>query len=92
MNQFVSQLHEGSDFGISPREAISKVAGAGADQKVTFKWGVGLKDCPVSDQQGLEQLLETAKDAGIAFEGVATLDASSFSPITATNWSFAWQS
>lgn len=92
LNQFVSQLHESSDYGISPREAVSRVAGAGASQKVTFPWGVGLSDCPVSDQQGLEELLETAKGAGIAFEGVANLDASSFSPITATNWSFAWQS
>lgn len=92
LNDFVSQLHQSSVYGISPREAVSQVAGAGANQQVTFNWGVGLSECPVSDQQGLEELLQVAKDAGIAFEGVTNLDASSFGAVTATNWSFAWQS
>jgi hypothetical protein len=92
LNEFVTQLHQGSVYGISPREAVSRVAGAGDNQKVQFNWGVHLSDCPVSDQQGLDDLMQAAKDAGTAFEGVRDLDAASFSPVTAINWSFAWQS
>ena len=91
LNQFVRQLHERSAYGISPREAISRVAGAGANQQVTFSWGSNLSDCPVTDQAGLAGLLETSKDAGLAYEGVKNLDPSVFGVVSATSWSFAWQ-
>lgn len=91
LNVFVKALHEPSSFGVSPRAAIARFAGYSKSQKVEFDWGVHLSDSPIEGKSGLERLKNTAKKAGLAYGDVSTLDAHAFRPITATTWSYAWQ-
>ena len=91
LNTFVAELHQTSDFGVSPRQAMSWVAGHAKGQTVKFDWGLSLSDCPVSDKAGLDSILSAAKDAGIAFSDVASLDPGAFKPVSALSWSYSWQ-
>lgn len=90
LNLFVSALHESSDFGISPREAIARVAAYSKKQRVKFRWGE-LGDCPVQGVSGVETIRRTAKRAGIAYADISKVNTNVFIPVTATNWSYAWQ-
>jgi very-short-patch-repair endonuclease len=91
LNIFVKALHEPSTFGVSPRAAIARFAGHNKGQKVEFDWGLNLSDSPIEGKSGLDRLKNTAKKAGLAYGDVSTLDAHAFRPITATTWSYAWQ-
>jgi len=91
LNLFVKALHEPSAFGISPRDAIARVAGTANNQKVQFRWGFNLSDCPVVDEAGLAEILVAAKKAGIAHDDILDLDVSLLSAVRATVWSYSWQ-
>ena len=91
LNQFVKALHAPSDYGVSPREAIARVAGYANVQKVEFRWGVNLSDCPISGKAGLAQILTAAKMAGVAYGDIRDLNTSAFSAVRATVWSYSWQ-
>ena len=91
LNSFVRVLHEPSDFGISPRQAISRVAGFNVNKKVEFRWGAHLSDCPVLGEEGLNELLDAAKRAGIAHNDISDFNPTAFKSIKAILWSYSWQ-
>ena len=92
LNEVVAALHETSSFGISVRRAISIAAGAKYAEGINFDWGLGVEASPVNDSDGISELRDVAKHAGIAFADVKDIDHGVFSLISATTWSFAWES
>ena len=53
---------------------------------------MGVEASPVNDSDGISELRDVAKHAGIAFADVKDIDHGVFSLISATTWSFAWES
>ena len=91
LNIFVNALHEPSAFGISPRAAIARYAHYEKSQKVKFNWGLHLSNSRIEGAAGVTELKKVAKDAGLAYGDISSLDVAIFRPITAVNWSYAWE-
>ncbi len=92
LNGFVTALHKKSDFGISARDAIAREVLYKHDHLLDLGWPLGFAGAPVSDTEGVEKLLETARACAIAYSDVSSLDAALFRTVSARQWSNAWQS
>jgi very-short-patch-repair endonuclease len=92
LNKYVTELHKKSDYGLSVRELIARDVFYKEQHSLSLGWPIGLQNPPISSSKDLENMLEVARYAGLAYADIAFLEHQTFKPITATNWSNAWQS
>ncbi|NRP28214.1 ATP-dependent RecD-like DNA helicase [Marinobacterium sp. xm-d-420] len=92
LNEYVSELHKKHALGFSPRESIARVVRYQYEHPLRLDWPIDLIQSPLQTESQLDDLLETAKEAGIAFSEVSDLDPSAFNAIDQTEWSNQWRS
>jgi very-short-patch-repair endonuclease len=92
LNSFVEALHKKSTYGISARDAIARDVRYKNNHSLVLGWPLGFESALVSTAAQLEEMLETAKLAALAYNDVSHLNADQFRILNARNWSNAWQS
>lgn len=92
LNLYVHELHFKGVFGISARASIARDVLYKERHAFKLSWPQGLDAGPIQNGDELNSLLEVVKQAAIAYEDVADLEASAFFIIQSLNWSNAWQS
>lgn len=91
LNRYVVALHKKSMYGISAREAITRDVFYKDTHNLSLEWPRGLERAGMRSAENLEQMIEAARFAGLAYFDVAELDASAFRAVNEINWSNAWQ-
>lgn len=91
LNRYVEELHRQHKIGFSAREAMARVVRYQDQHPVRLDWPQDLNQAPIQLKSEVDQLVETAKELGIAFEQVADLDPNNFKAIKQTDWSNQWR-
>jgi very-short-patch-repair endonuclease len=92
LNKYVSELHKKHSVGFSPREAIARVVRYQYEHPLRLSWPTNFAQSPLQSGSQIDDLLETAKQAGITFSEVSELDPMAFHAIEQTEWSNQWRS
>lgn len=92
LNKYVTELHKKSDYGLTVRELITRDIFYKKQHNLSLGWPIGLQSPPIKSSIDLENILEIARYAGLAYADITILNPYEFRAITATNWSNAWQS
>ncbi|MCR9186629.1 MAG: DUF4011 domain-containing protein [Halieaceae bacterium] len=91
LNNYVQALHAPSPFEITPRQAIARWAKFRDAHTLDLGWTGGLKEAPIKDKVGLQQLLHAGQHLITAYEGIESVDAVPFRIVKSLEWSNAWQ-
>jgi very-short-patch-repair endonuclease len=92
LNEYVNELHKETNIGITPRQAISRSVKYRDITKIDLGWPNTISLSVLKSKDDLKVLLDFAKELGLAFADVETLDLTDLSIINREDWSNAWQS
>ena len=92
LNEYINELHAPKSFGISARTAISRASRFEQSHLQNVSWGPTIKSAPIQNQSELEELYNSVKSLGIAYEDIKDLDIEDFDLINRIDWSNSWQS
>lgn len=91
LNKYVAELHHQHALGLSARDAMARVVRFQHEHPLRLSWGSDLSQAPVKSEADLEPYLEAARELGIAFGEIESLDPDSFSSIIQIEFSNQWQ-
>lgn len=91
LNNYVAELHRHHELGLSPRDAIARVVRYEHEHPLRLSWPVDISQAPIHNRSDLEAYLAKAKQLGISFSEVETLDPLKFSAINQLEYSNQWR-
>lgn len=91
LNKYVAELHRQHSLGLSARDAMARVVRFQHEHPLRLSWSPDLSQAPVKSGTDIDSYLEAARDLGIAFGEIESLDPNSFAPITQIEFSNQWQ-
>jgi very-short-patch-repair endonuclease len=91
LNQYVKHLHEKSKLGYSAWDAIAIATRNGGTSGISLEWPCDLSTAPIQTKTDVDRVKKLAKDLALAFSDVEGIDFKAFSLISASDWSYQWQ-